>query len=276
MTSKRNALSRHVAPPARQSRKRVSHSGAERTPASESLIASPETGSPLAPASENGSREEQSSPAHLIDEARRILACADTLPQIDIADDEVRIVAGLQALRRLAEESIETLIVFLDESDGDTDECEPDEDCEPSLGWTHTFSQDCRGWLGRPEEKAGAIYDGEAGDDTGIGDAFGLDFDDEPNHDQEHEMTDDNGIADADGKDFDAEPNDNGIGDDGGLQEQYGGRGTMRFDGSGYEIAKDMLFEKAAFPWMRVKSYEIAGPDGHTYTLVPILPMAVR
>ena len=88
------------------------------------------------------------------------------------------------------------------------------------------------------------------------------------------EGPDDNGIGDADGIDFDAEPDDNGIADEGGLQEQHGGRHDG-FDGSGYKIGSDMLVDRV-FGGPRVKSYELVGPDGRPYTLVPILPRTVR
>jgi hypothetical protein len=100
------------------------------------------------------------------------------------------------------------LLIGLDELDGDADleeddpgedgaDHEPDESGiadqdalaldqrdEPSLGWTTSMNQTTRmpPLTGR---YASAVEDGEAGDDNGIGDAGGLNFDAEENGDAE-------------------------------------------------------------------------------------------
>jgi hypothetical protein len=116
--------------------------------------------------------------------------------------------------RKRIEACVDGLLLLLDLVDGDEDledngDAEPDdsgygdgdgdglsveEHGEVSLGWTQGFNQAGRNWRGDPPW--GAVSDGEDGDDNGIADERGINFDDEP---------DDNGIA-----------------DDGGRQEQFG------------------------------------------------------
>ena len=55
------------------------------------------------------------------------------IEQLDIRDDEVRIIAALHAQRRLAEEAAERLIALLDELDARNEDLEDGADDEPSL-----------------------------------------------------------------------------------------------------------------------------------------------
>lgn len=157
-TPKRIASRRREPPPARSKRSPLPDSGKQKERVGESLIASAAVAKLATADSESSQKIPQlavlSDPRQLIDEARRILACADTLPSLELQDDDVKIIAGMHALRRLAEEATEMLILFLDELEPDPDlepstsitapgllsgaldECEPEEDEEPSLGWT--------------------------------------------------------------------------------------------------------------------------------------------
>ena len=55
------------------------------------------------------------------------------IEQLDIRDDEVRIIAALHAQRRLAEEAAERLIALLDELDAPNEDLEDGADDEPPL-----------------------------------------------------------------------------------------------------------------------------------------------
>ena len=66
-------------------------------------------------------------------DARRLLDAMPVIEQLDIRDDEVRIIAALHAQRRLAEEAAERLIALLDELDAPNEDLEDGGDDEPSL-----------------------------------------------------------------------------------------------------------------------------------------------
>jgi hypothetical protein len=77
------------------------------------------------------------------------------------------------AMRTLIEDAIESMMLLLDEIDGDADfEAEPDEeeggDLEPSLGSCGGVDQSCWGGVG------GYAIDAEGPDDNGFGDRHGL------------------------------------------------------------------------------------------------------
>ena len=123
------------------------------------------------------------------------------------------------ARRKQLEDALHQIVELLDALDGDPDfepymagtpanedEREPSSDFEPSLGATQDANQ-LRAWRGRPlgVRFMSAVEDGEEGDDTGIGDAMGLNSDDEPDTDKEPSLgwTDDGFCGD----DKDREPN---------------------------------------------------------------------
>jgi len=219
-------------------------------------------------------------------EVQRLLAIAPELERLDIRDDEVRIIAGAYALRRLAEEATERLIELLDELEADpdledggdaepstgpcyADEHEPPEDDERWLGWTHAIDQTSAAWQGEPRSPW-SVVDGEAGDDNGIADAGGLDFD-----------------AEDDGTAEECEPS--GIGDQDGLAEQlHGEPEEFQSDPTSEDepifpqkgqrdrpAAEDALgqlrgiTEKVDGPELhyvgRLRTIEVLGPDGNWY-----------
>lgn len=193
------------------------------------------------------------SPRVLIDEARRILACADTIEHVCIDDDGMRIIAGMHALRRLAEESIETLISFLDELEPDPDlepstnviapglpsgaldECEPEEG-EPSLGFLEQVDQSHIA-LGAPNHDLEGEHDGREPDEADEEPSLGW-TDMESRYgrypdgcqslidaEQEHDGRENEDEAVGRPGGWSHPEDENGIADEGGIQEQFAGCG---------------------------------------------------